>query len=321
MKTTFIIIALAIAVLFQLKLSAQTNISNNNINDYSPFTNGSSIIWLETLSNGNPRELVLYDTATQVKTNLTNYGLTLMDLQYNGNQVIWNVYENDNFEIYDISLNTLTVIDNLVYWDYHLGNNHVVYNRSNEDTMRVYNITTETNTKIISKQGYAKDIDNNLLLFRGIDWNLYLYNLTDNTLTPITSGGNNQVGDFAHISGNTVVWGGINSNKNIWTYNISTGVTTPIVSTNDVNDIAIYGDFIVYKTSSSAPLKKYKISTGVISDITPVNGNYSMPVVSDSLLVYSEGTTGGNTLIVKNINTNMVLLSFFSLPCFILEKI
>ncbi|MBS3913276.1 MAG: T9SS type A sorting domain-containing protein [Bacteroidetes bacterium] len=303
-------------LLFLGSLNAQTNLSLNTVDDYSPVISGNKIIWFETVNNGNKRELIQYDISTKTKTKLTNSDSTFNYTQYNGTHVTWNVQENNNFEIYDLVSNTKTFIDNWIYWDYKLGPDYVVYNRSNQDTMRVFDIATKTTTKITAKQGYPRDIDGDMLLFMGIDWNLYLYNIKTKVLKSVTTGGNNQIGSYAHVSGNYVAYGGINANKNAWLYNIGTGATTPVATTNDVWDIAVKGDYVVYKTyASNYKLKKYKISTASLTDITPTAGNYSMATLSDSMLVFVGGASNGGTIFVKSLQTNNELFSFRTTSC------
>jgi len=286
-------------------------LTNNSTNDYSPLTNGQIGVWLETLANGNPRELIKYDHITRTATQATNDGLTLMQLQFNGAQATWQVQESDDFIIFDLATNSSTTIDNWTYWDYQLGQNYVVYNRSNEDTMRVYNIGTSTLSYITGYQGYVKAMDGDNIVFRGMDWNLYLYDLATNTATPITTGGNNQLGADIDISGDYVVYNGINSYKDLWLYKISTAAVTQLTFTTDVDDITIDGDYVVFQRYNSGyKLELYEISTATTSDITATFGSYGMAVLSGDKLAYGDYTSGITEVILHDIPSATEMFSY-----------
>jgi beta propeller repeat protein len=269
-KGTFYSATFAVVILFLILVSstASASISETRITTSGKATNsaiyGNNVVWQDT-RNGNSA-IYMLDTSTKKETHVTDKTNQIEPAIY-GNKIVY-VNNGTNICMYDLSTNKeTTIVSNLPYFGV--------------DEPAIYgNLIT-----------YDDDTPD------GIDAKIGIYNISthqDNQL----SGGTGDHWDSA-IYGNKIVWTNGEPTTpldgvDIYMYDPSTFLGTPISTSGKAESPAIYGNKIVWqdKRNGNWNIYMYDLSTKKETQITTSSADSVNPVIYGNNLVWDDNRSG-----------------------------
>ncbi|AKB42594.1 cell surface protein [Methanosarcina vacuolata Z-761] len=141
---------------------------------------------------------------------------------------------------------------------------------------------------------------------RNGDYDIYMYNLSTSTETPIVITGSTQFSPA--IYENRIVWeDDRNGNQDIYMYDLSTSKETQI--TTDESDQlrpAIYGHKIVWqdRRNGNWDIYMYDIPTCTETQITSDEGHHAYPAIYEDRVVWEDTRNGNYDIYMYNISTS-----------------
>ncbi|MDO8240358.1 MAG: GLUG motif-containing protein [Candidatus Moranbacteria bacterium] len=142
--------------------------------------------------------------------------------------------------------------------------------------------------------------------YRNGNYDIYLYNLTTQTETRITTDSSHQYEPA--ISGDKIIWQDYrNGNADIYLYNLTTQTETQITTNGSTQSSpAISGDKIIwqdYRNSNNSDIYLYDLATQTETQIT-TNGSYlSSPAISGDKIVWQDYRSGNWDIYLYNLTT------------------
>ncbi len=282
---------------------AEIQITSNPSEQRFPDIHGTQIIW-EDFRNGN-WDIFTYNMLTAVETQITSDSSTQNRPAIYDNIIVWQDNRNLNWDIFMYNLSSGTEIEIVI--NLSGQSNPVIYGnticwfdgRDNADIFS-YNISTNDETPL------PINTDNNianLAMFGDQivwqeyisgNWDINLYNLTNNTEITIHSSSHQQ---SPSIYSDKVVWTHGLSGADIHLYNISTGNETPICTAPEgQHHPGIYSNYIVwedYRNSNWADIYMYDLFTNTEIPIC-TNPDIQLSPKMDKDFIVWENTKNGN---------------------------
>ncbi|WP_164888548.1 PGF-pre-PGF domain-containing protein [Methanosarcina sp. MSH10X1] len=123
----------------------------------------------------------------------------------------------------------------------------------------------------------------------GSNLDIYMYDLSSLTKTPISTGGLNLWQGYPEIYGDRIVWTeDRNGNYDIYMYNLSTSRETRISNSGQAFLPRIYGDLIVWedRRNGNFDIYTYNFSESKETRITTDDSNQEFPAVYDNTIVW-----------------------------------
>lgn len=248
-----------------------------------------------------------------------------------GDRVVWQDGRNGNSDIYMYNLSTgiesPISIDPLRQEQFHprISGNRIIWLKEYYGTARrdllMYDISTgEERPIFLSSPSYSTLIRNPAIsgnhivwdqVRAGWLWDIYIYNISDNTGRFLYRGDANEAHTPA-ISGDRVAWvktivTGSGINHDIWMYNISTDTFVPIATDPaDQFDPAISGNYIVYTDNRNGndEIYMYDLFEERERRITTNIAGQTHPAISGDRIVWMDYRNGLNPdIYMYNIST------------------
>ena len=312
--------------------STTRRITENVDADYSPETDGKSIVW--TGYTGGDAEIYYHDIDTNRTRQITNNSASDTSPQVDGDFIVWKSAEDGDNEIYLYQISTLTTtkISNNSFDDRYaqISGDFVVWQGIENDNADIYlyQISSGTITQVSDHPDTdgSPQIDGDYITwkrFNSYDRNIYMYQISNNTITQITDDG--LLKENPQISGDSIVWEG-DARADIFHYSISTGITTRITDDSDENESpSVQGDYVAWIGNGSGNYEVYfyQISTEAITQITDnlardyppsIDGDYIVWYsLSSGIMLYEISTdtvqpiNGGGLLFYPKIVSNIIV--------------
>jgi beta propeller repeat protein len=259
--------------MYNLSTFTETQITTNEIDQYSPAIYGNRIVWTNERNLVNS-DIYMYNLSTKNQTRITTSGKAYNPKIY-GDRIVWEDYRNDNAQdwsnpdiyMYDLSTSKET---------------QITTDKSNQDSPAIYG------NKIV----WDDDSNGN--------YDIYVYDISTSKKTQITANESNQA--FPAIYGDRIVWQDMsNGNTDIYMYNLSTSKETQITTDKSNQDSpAIYRDKIVWQDERNEEsnisdgdwhnidIYMYDLSTSTETQVT-TNGSIQWdPAIYDDWIVWRD---------------------------------
>jgi len=299
---------------FSYTALSQSQLTHNELDDWSPITKNNYTVWLQQYANSSAHKLMLFNHITKDSTTLLSDNTVKQYFKFNGYYMTWVEQDSKDLILFDIRFKTKKVIANTIYWKYQLTDRYIVYNLSNDNVINVYDIPGNSSATIAGyKSSMIEDADGNTIAMIGNDWNAYAYDLDISKGYQLTTNGDANQQHKIRIDGKHVIWYGANDYKDLWLYDMNSLQAKKITNTNDVSTAEIHGNHIAikhYLGSGGYTISLYNIQRND-SFIVIDSSNLSDPIIADSLLAYSTNSSlFQNTLIIYNINQDKNVLEY-----------
>jgi hypothetical protein len=262
-------------------------------NASDPLIDGDYIVW--EWYDGNDSEIVLYQISSETFTALTENDTDEFRPLISGNYVVWR--EGVDVIIYDIAAMEKTNIGAGIPLG--IGGDYLAL-RIGNNQLNLYQISTETSTPIQNLQVGDVIIEGDEMVWVGSDEgdnpNVYHYKISTETLTPITNNLEQKYG--LGISGDNIFWvtGQPSGEKGLFRYNLSDEQTTTINDNLgfDMDGFDVEGDWVVWaetrltsnQQAYQTDLFLYNIVEETTTQLTNTNNSEHSPFFEDHLLFW-----------------------------------
>lgn len=200
--------------LFDLSNKNETQITTDPNNQVDPAIDGKRIVWSDDRDVVS-KNIYMFDLSDMSETQITDTEAPFDEVtpEISGERIMWISWRNE-ISVYNLNSGDLTQVGfyNAPKGGYDISGDRVViseYNAATRD-IRLYEIGADSYNWITSDQTVYHinpSIDGNRIVWqddRHGNWNIFLYDLSTNTETQITSNSSDQTHPV--ISGNYIVW-------------------------------------------------------------------------------------------------------------------
>ncbi len=281
-------------------------LNNSASSSNNPDISGNYIVWNQ-IDNLGTSNVYLYDTSNGSKQNISNNvsNASSKKAKVDGNYVVWaqeNSFGSGHIKLYNITMGTTQVLTTTPLLgpipNIDISGNNIIWTDGSCGIKR-YNITTGVTSSLSVFGGSScafdpKISDNNVVWTSSspglLSTSIVHHDLNTN-LTQVIPTAVSSEKYYPDISGSTVVWqDNRNGNRDIYSYDLLTGIEQQITSSSDhETDPAIFGNIIVYvkDNNKNFDIHAYDLSTGLDQAVT---GNLKTIELNPAIWVSSNGS-------------------------------